>query len=113
MANRRILGLLATVGTLAAMMSPAQAHEVTIHEGRDAARILANHRSGWVSDREADGHVVKAIFRRGNRQVTIFDRNGPNNGKVRKSWSWNARKFRLCEVKPGPDTCTRWHELTH
>jgi hypothetical protein len=101
----------ATAAILAAGASPAQAHDVTIHEGRDTAHADEDHHSGWVSDRERDGHVVKAVFRRGDRTATIFDRNGPSNGKVRESWAFTALEFRLCEVRPGPDDCTRWREI--
>jgi Ni/Co efflux regulator RcnB len=109
--KRVVLGLLASGSLLTAMMSPARAHEVTIHHGQDAAHANADHHSGWVSDRECDRRMVKAQFRRGAQTVKIVDRNGCDNGKVRKRWSFVAAKFRVCEVKPGPDACTRWRDL--
>jgi hypothetical protein len=59
------LATLAVPAMILATGSAAQAHYEAVYQGYDYAVIYADHFSGAVCDKEADGHYVYAQFTHG------------------------------------------------
>jgi hypothetical protein len=103
------LAALAVPVVILATGTAAQAHYEAIYQGSDYAVIYADHFSGAVCDKEADGHYVYAQFVHGVSPVTTIT-DGGDPGCDYGSWSDDrAREFRVCESVPNAkDYCTSW-----
>ena len=94
--------------TVLATGTAAQAHYATVSQGYDYAVVYADHFSGAVCDKEADGHSVYAQFAHGISMTTIDD--GGDAGCDSGRWSSDAASsFRVCEKVPNAaDYCSPW-----
>lgn len=94
--------------TVLATGTAAHAHYQTVNQGYDYAVVYADHFSGAVCDKEADGHYVYAQFNHGISRTTITD--GGDAGCDYGRWSSDpATSFRVCESVPdAPDYCSAW-----
>jgi hypothetical protein len=103
------LASLAVPAVIFATGTAAQAHYEVVHQGYDYAVIYADHFSGAVCDKEADGHYVYAQFVHGVSPVTTIT-DGGDPGCDYGGWSDDrAREFRVCESVPNAkDYCSPW-----
>ncbi|MEV4619733.1 hypothetical protein AB0J74_13625 [Asanoa sp. NPDC049573] len=110
--KRRLAGIglaaVAVPALLVSTTSTAWAHYQTVSQGYDYAVVYANHFSGAVCDKEADGHSVYAQYQTGLSIYTITD--GGDAGCDYGNWSSDpASSFRVCEKVPNAkDYCSPW-----
>jgi hypothetical protein len=102
------IAALAVPAMVLATGSAAQAHYEAVYQGYDYAVVYADHFSGAVCDKEADGHSVYAQFSHGLSGTTLTD--GGDAGCDYGNWSSDpASSFRVCEKVPNAkDYCSPW-----
>jgi hypothetical protein len=98
------LAVIAMVGVMA--QGAAQAHTQTTRQGSDYAVTSADHKTGWVCDRERDGHYVYAWWVTG-----VGGKHGEKDGGDRGCdkvdlGGFGAESVKVCESVPGKkDPC--------
>lgn len=91
------------VGVIFALMlalypSAASAHPTRQFNGNDEGAVYSGHQSGYVFDREADGHRVwLMLWLRNGNIVFKYDSDGANNGTSYWSTGSDVVFSRLCE----------------
>lgn len=76
----------------------AEAHPTRQFDGNDEGSVYSGHQSGYVFDREADGHQVwMMLWLRNGNIVFKYDNNGANNGTTYWSTKSDVVFSRVCE----------------
>jgi hypothetical protein len=90
--------------------TPALAHTDELRHGDDYVIMSADHKSGYVCDREADGHAVRATWVdfTGHLHEWEVDKTDPGCDKFTFD-SFAASEVKLCEYTSGKQWCTKWH----
>jgi hypothetical protein len=96
--------------TLGAGASPVGAHSTEVRQGDDYVVTSAEHKSGYVCDREADGHAVRATWVdfTGHLHEKEEDKIDPGCDNITCS-GCAASEVRLIEYTSGKQWCTNWH----
>jgi len=126
--TRRTLGrLVAVVGVLgtaliAAWLQPASAHDFTHHHGADKGGVDRYHSRVWVEDNERDGNRAYLHYQIANSFGyrafgQLLDPSEAYGGRYygQIAETWHVERSRLCEQRPGKDSCTpwRWHPFRY
>ena len=115
--RHRLLAAVAAVTLaigLAASAAPASAASARsgteIQQGWDVARTDSSDLWGLVCDFERDGNAVYATWDLVAPYRHVREADGGDPGcDVSPAFRDDALRFKLCERRPGPDACTRWH----
>jgi hypothetical protein len=103
------MALVLTIFALAS--APASAHQTEVQHGNDYVVTSSDHKSGYVCDRESDGHPVSAEWKdfTGHQGAQEVDKTDAGCDKITFD-GFLAAEVRICEHTSTDYTCTKWHQ---
>jgi hypothetical protein len=103
------LVLVASTAPASAASSAARSGQEITH-GHDVARTDSSRLWGLVCDFEHDGNAVYGVWDLLPPYRHVREADGGDPGcDATPAFRDYAMAFKLCERRPGPDPCTRWH----
>jgi hypothetical protein len=103
--------LLIVLSAFTLSTAPTSAHSTEVRHGNDYVVTAGDHKSGYVCDRESDGHAVSAEWRdfTGHKGDQEVDKTDPGCDEITFD-GFSAAEVRICEHAKYSYTCTDWHD---